>query len=255
MLKFAANISMMFVELEYLERYAAAAKAGFEMVECQFPYENPPKAHKEQLEAQRLELHLLNAPPGDFENGDRGLAAMPGRENEFKESIGLALEYASTLNCDNLHVMAGVTVGNSSFEKHEEVYIENIKYAAQIAGAQNCTIFIEPINTFDVPGYFLSTPEQAIALLEKIDKLNVGLQFDVYHTQKMVGNLEYYLRKYFESIGHIQIAGLPGRNEPDRGEINYTYIFTLLKELGYEGWIGCEYTPRGDTLEGLGWLV
>ncbi len=253
MLKFAANISTMFVELEYLERYAAAAKAGFKMIECQFPYDFAPNVHQELLEAHQLKLLLLNTPPGDFANGERGLAAMPGRENEFKESMQQALGYASALNCDKLHVMAGVP-GNESPLEQQDVYLENITYAAEEAAKQNRTILIEPINTFDIPGYFLNTPKQAVTFLETIDLPNVRLQFDVYHCQKMVGNLEYHLRKYFPAIDHLQISGLPDRSEPDQGEINYAYIFALLEELGYDGWIGCEYTPRGDTFEGLGWL-
>ena len=254
MLKFAANISTMFVELEYLDRYAAAAKAGFKMVECQFPYDFAPNVHQELLEAHQLELLLLNTPPGDFDNNERGLAALPGREDEFKESMEQALEYASVLNCGKLHVMAGVSDNESPVEQQEEVYLENIKYAAEKAAKQNRTVLIEPINTFDIPGYFLNTPKQAIAFLEIIDLPNVRLQFDVYHCQKMVGNLEYQIRKYFHAIDHLQISGLPDRNEPDQGEITYPYIFALLEELGYQGWIGCEYTPRGDTFEGLGWL-
>lgn len=253
-LKFAANISTMFVEFEYLERYAAAAKAGFKMIECQFPYDYPPNVHRELLETHQLELLLLNSPPGDFENGERGFAALPGREHDFRESVQQALEYAAILNCPKLHVMAGVPGNNSPVERQVEVYLGNIRYAAEEAADQNLTILIEPINKFDIPGYFLQTPEQAITYLEAIDLPNIRLQFDIYHSQKMVGNLEYHLRKYFHAIDHIQVSGLPDRNEPDQGEINYPYIFTLLEELGYQGWLGCEYTPRGDTFEGLGWL-
>lgn len=254
MLKFSANISTMFVELEYLERYPAAAKAGFKMIECQFPYDFAPSVHQELLEAHQIELLLLNTPPGDFNNGERGMASLPGRENEFKESMQQALEYASVLNCDKIHVMAGVSANESPLQQQEEVYLENIKYAAEEAAKYNRTILIEPINTFDTPGYFLNTPKQAITYLRAIDLPNVRLQFDVYHCQKMVGHLEYHLRKYFHAIDHLQISGLPDRNEPDQGEINYPYIFALLEKLGYQGWVGCEYTPRGDTFEGLGWL-
>jgi len=254
MLKFAANISTMFVEFEYLKRFAAAAKAGFKMIECQFPYDFAANVHQEHLQAHQLELLLINSPPGDFQKGERGLAALPGRENEFKESIQQALEYACVLNCDKLHVMAGVSKNESPLEKQAEVYLENIKYAAEEAARQNRTILIEPVNTFDIPGYFLNTPKQAMAFLETIDLPNVRLQFDVYHCQKMVGHLEYHIRKYFHAIDHLQISALPNRNEPDQGEINFPYIFSLLEELGYQGWVGCEYTPRGSTLEGLGWL-
>ena len=155
MLKFAANISTMFQEFEYLERYAAAAKAGFKMIECHFPYDYAPNVHQELLNAHQLELLLFNSSPGDFQKGERGLAALPGRENNFKESIQQALEYASVLNCDKLHVMAGVSDNASPLEHQQEVYLENIKYAAVEAAKQNCTILIEPINTFDIPGYFL----------------------------------------------------------------------------------------------------
>ncbi len=254
MLKFAANISTMFVEFGYLERYAAAAKAGFQMIECQFPYDFAPNVHQEYLEIHQQELLLINTPPGDFQKGERGLAALPGRENEFKESIGQALEYASVLNCNKIHVMAGISSKAIPLEKQEEVFIENIKYAAQGAISQNQTILLEPINTFDIPGYFLNTPKQTIAFLERIDLPNVRLQFDVYHCQKMVGHLEYHIRKYFDAIDHIQISALPNRNEPVQGEINYPYIFSLLEELNYQGWIGCEYTPKSGTFEGLGWL-
>ncbi len=254
MLKFAANISTMFNELEYLQRYGAAAKAGFKMIECQFPYDYPATVQQELLAEHQLQLLMLNTPAGDVNNNDLGMAALPGRENEFKQSIHKALEYARVLHCDKIHVMAGIPGPESSLQQQEAVYLDNIHYAAEQAAAQNCSILMEAINTFDVPGYFLNTPAQAVAYLQKLELPNVGLQFDVYHCQKMVGDLEYQLRKYFHFIDHLQISGLPNRNEPDHGEINYSYIFSLLTELGYDGWIGCEYTPRGGTVEGLGWL-
>jgi hydroxypyruvate isomerase len=173
---------------------------------CHFPYDYAPNVHQELLNAHQLELLLFNSSPGDFQKGERGLAALPGRENNYKESIQQALEYASVLNCDKLHVMAGVSDNASPLEHQQEVYLENIKYAAVEAAKQNCIILIEPVNTFDVPGYFLNTPKQAVAILQIIDLPNVRLQFDVYHCQKMVGHLEYHLRKYFHAIDHLQIS-------------------------------------------------
>ncbi|MBF0276218.1 MAG: TIM barrel protein [SAR324 cluster bacterium] len=254
MLKFAANISTMFVEFDFLERYAAASKAGFRMIECQYPYEFPPDLHQEYLEVHQLELLLLNSPPGTFKGGKRGMACLPGREIEFRESIHHALHYASVLHCSKVHVIAGICSSEFPLEKQEEVFIENIQYAAKEAAKQNCLILIEPINNIDTPGYFLNTPLQAGTFLEKINEPNCRMQFDVYHCQKMVGQLEYHIRRYFPVIDHIQISALPNRSEPDQGEINFPYIFSLLEELDYQGWIGCEYTPRGDTFAGLGWL-
>ena len=254
MLKFAANITSLFKELEYLERFSAAANAGFKAIESGFPYQAEASRQKELLEANQLEMILINTPPGDPEKGDRGLASVPGREKEFQENIALALEYAALLNCGKIHVMAGVLQKESLAPQHEEVFLQNISFAGREAARQNCMLMIEPINTFDMPGYFMNTPEQAVSFLEKVDLPNVRLQFDVYHCQMMRGHLEYQIRTYFQSIEHIQISAVPHRTEPDQGEINYPHIFSLLEELEYPGWVGCEYNPRGDTLQGLSWL-
>jgi hydroxypyruvate isomerase len=249
--KFAANISMLFHELPFLERITAAKAAGFTAVEFQAPYGFPAADIAERLKRAGLSLVLFNAPMGDAKAGERGLAAQPGRETDFDASIDLALAYARVLDCKQVHVLAGLSGGERAAQ--EALYVANLQRAAGRAAAAGVTLLIEPLNLRDNPGYFLTTTAMAIALLDRVDRPNVGLQFDLYHCQISEGDLAQRAKSLFGRYPHMQIAGVPGRHEPDQGEINYAYLFDLLDALGYAGWIGCEYRPKAGTLAGLGW--
>lgn len=261
--RFAANLTMMYNEHAFLERFGAAARDGFKAVEFLFPYEFPPSEIKAQLADNGLKQVLFNAPPGDWTGGERGLASLPGREEEFRRSIEIALDYAAALGNDRLHVMAGLIESpqpkQRSREQHRDVYIKNLTLAASMAQTARVTIVIEPINTRDMPGYFLNRQDEAQAICEEIGLPNLQVQFDCYHCQIVEGDLAVKLRRDMKrrnaGIGHIQIAGVPYRNEPDTGEVNYPYLFDLIDSLGYGGWIGCEYRPRAGTSDGLGWLT
>jgi hydroxypyruvate isomerase len=252
--KFAANLSFLFQEVPFLERFEAAASAGFRGVECLFPYDFPPEAIAERLHAHGLEQVLFNLPAGDWQAGERGLAAMPGREADFAKGIEQALAYARVLNCRQLHATAGIPPASVSRQTCEAVYIGNLRHAAELLKPHGIRLLIEPINTVrDIPGYFLNTPTHARQIIEAVDSDNVFLQMDLYHCQIMEGDLAERIRHHFGHISHFQIAGNPGRHEPDVGEINYPYLFALIDELGYTGWIACEYRPRSTTVAGLGW--
>lgn len=251
---FAANLTMNYPELEFLERFDAAARDGFRGVEFLFPY----AFDRMELSARTLgnDLHvaLFNAPPGNWEQGERGLAALPGREEEFRRAIGSALEYSQVLGNSRLHVMAGLRDDEIPYERQMETYLRNIEYAASQAKSVGLTIVLEAINTRNMPGYFLNYQEETKAVCDLVGADNVKIQFDLYHAQIMQGDLAVRLETLFESIGHIQVASVPDRHEPDEGEINYPYLFALLDRVGYRGWIGCEYNPRASTSDGLGWL-
>jgi hydroxypyruvate isomerase len=250
--RFAANLSMMFTEHPFLERFDAAAEAGFEAVEFLFPYAHPAAEIRGALDRSGLELALFNAPPGDWEAGERGLASLAGREAEFRDSIVRAMDYAAVLNPGRLHIMAGLAEGADA----RDVYIENLAYAAEIAGAAagGLRLCIEPINSRDMPGYHLSTSTDAVSVLDRVGADNLGLQFDLYHAQIMEGDLTRRLDKLMPRIAHIQIAGVPDRHEPDTGEVNFTHLFGVLDRLGYAGFVGCEYRPAGRTEDGLAWF-
>jgi hydroxypyruvate isomerase len=247
--KFAANLSMMFTELPFLDRFAAAAKAGFKGVEFLFPYEFPAGELASRLEDNGLSLVLFNLPPGDFAKGERGLAALPGREAEFDTAVARALEYAQALACPRVHVMAGLVHQGAS----RPLYVTNLRKAARRAAAAGIEVIIEPINTRDIPGYFLSRTSEARAVIYEVGEPNLGLQFDIYHRQVMEGDVATAIRDYAPLTRHYQLAGPPDRGEPDGGELNYSYLFQLIDETGFNGWIGCEYKPRQGTLEGLKW--
>ena len=251
--RLAANLTMMYNEHAFLERFAAAARDGFKGVEFLFPYEHPAADIKSRLEAHGLTQALFNAPPGDWQKGERGLASRPGREDEFKRSIARALEYARVLGNQRLHVMAGLIAPGEDRARHREAYVRNLAYAAGEAKALGITVVIEPINTRDIPGFFLNRQDEAHAVCEEVGAANLQVQMDLYHCQIVEGDLAMKIRRYIEGVGHMQIAGVPERHEPDLGEINYPYLFALIDELGYSGWIGCEYRPRKGTSEGLGW--
>jgi hydroxypyruvate isomerase len=248
--KFAANLSMMFTELPFLDRFAAAAKAGFKGVEFLFPYEFPASELASRLKDNGLSLVLFNLPPGDFAKGERGLAALPGREAEFDAAVARALEYAQALACPRLHVMAGLVHQGAS----RALYVANLRKAARRAAAAGIDIIIEPINTRDIPGYFLNRTSEARAVIYEAGEPNLGLQFDIYHRQVMEGDVATAIREYAPLTRHYQLAGPPDRGEPDWGELNYPYLFRLIDETGFDGWIGCEYKPRHGTLEGLKWI-
>ncbi|MCI0526134.1 MAG: hydroxypyruvate isomerase family protein [Nitrospira sp.] len=252
--KFAVNLWFLFTEVPFLDRFEAAAKAGFKAVEFAFPYAHPAHEVAERLYHAGLKQVLFNLPPGNFEAGDRGLACIPGREREFEASVDKALEYAQALQCPRLHAMAGLIPSGEHFQDCEATYIHNIKVAAQKAAKYGIMVLIEPINIRDVPGYFLHTQAHAQRLLKQIDEPNVAIQLDLYHCQIMEGNLAVHIQEMQGQYAHIQIAGVPGRHEPSIGEINYPYLFNLLDEIGYDGWIGCEYHPKGKTADGLGWI-
>jgi hydroxypyruvate isomerase len=253
--KFAANLSMMFAELPFPDRFAAAARCGFQGVEYLFPYDHPADELARALTDAGLEQVLFNLWPGDFAGGERGLAALPGREQEFAASIDQALDYARTLNCRRLHAMAGTVHAGIPHDEAESVYIANLRSAADRLAPHGITLLIEPINTRDMPGYFLNTTTAARRILAAVSRPNLRLQLDLYHCQIMEGDLTEKIREHLEAVGHIQIAGNPGRHEPDVGEIHYPWLFDRLDRLGYDGWIGCEYRPRSSTLAGLGWAA
>jgi len=252
--RFAANLTMMYGEHAFLDRFEAAASDGFRAVEFLFPYEFDVREIRSRLDAHGLTLALFNAPPGDWAKGERGLASVPGCEEEFQASIRRALEYAAVLGNERLHIMAGLIEPGLLRVAHRAVYMENISWAAAQAAAQGITILIEPINGRDIPGYFLHRQDEAQAICTEIGAPNLRVQFDFYHAQIVEGDLSVKLREQMPGIGHIQVAGVPDRHEPDEGEVNYPYLFRLLDELGYGGWIGCEYRPRAGTSSGLRWL-
>lgn len=256
--RFAANLTMMYNEHAFLDRFEAAAHDGFKAVEFLFPYDFPPAEIKARLDDNALKQALFNAPPGDWAAGERGIASLPGREDEFKRSLDVALSYAAALGNSRLHVMAGLLGADESRELHRAAYVKNLAWAAEVARGANLTILIEPINTRDMPGFFLNRQDEAQAICDEIGAPNLQVQFDCYHCQIMEGDLAVKLRRDITrphaGIGHIQVAGVPYRNEPDTGEINYSYLFDLIDTLGYAGWIGCEYRPRAGTSDGLEWL-
>ena len=249
--KFAANISTLFTELPFLDRIAAARTAGFAAVEFQSPYAVPAAELATRLARSGLPAVLFNAPMGDVAAGERGLAAQPGRERDFDASIETALGYARTIGTKQIHVLAGLAMGERAAQ--EAIYVANLKRAAERAARDGVTLLIEPLNARDNPGYFLNSTAMAVALLDRIACANVALQFDLYHCQISEGDLAQHARDLFGRYPHVQIANVPGRHEPGLGEIHFPVLFDLFDELGYAGWIGCEYRPKAGTLAGLGW--
>jgi hydroxypyruvate isomerase len=257
--RFAANLSMLYPEHEFLDRFAAAAADGFEAVEFLFPYDHPPAALRQRLDDNGLQQVLFNTVPGDFSAGDRGLACLPGRQAEFLAGVDRAIEYAQVLGCPRLHAMAGLMPLDAKEVVLRATYVANLSEAASRCRAAAIDLLVEPINTRDIPNYFLNTQAAAHQIVAEVHAPNLKVQMDLYHCQIVEGDLATRIRKYLGGVGHIQIAGVPERHEPDIGEINYPYLFELLDELGYDGWIGCEYRPRGGstpgaTSAGLNWL-
>ena len=251
--RFSAHLSMLFPEHPFLERFAAAREAGFEAVEYWYPYAYPAERLAEELDRHGLRQALINLPPGNVEAGDQGLAALPGREDEFREAFTLALAYARALDCPCLHAMAGLP-GGADPEAARRTCIANLRFAAERAAAEGRSVVIEAINARDMPGYFLRTTRDAARVIEAVGRPGLGLLLDLYHCQITEGDLAVRVRELMPITRHVQIAGVPERHEPDVGEVHYPYLFRLLDSLGYAGWVGCEYTPRGGTRPGLAWL-
>jgi len=252
--KFAANLTTMYGEHPFLDRFAAAAKDGFRGVEILFPYAHEAQQLRARLDAHGLEQVLFNAPPGDWEKGERGLASLPGREQDFRRSIERGLEYARVLGNRCMHAMAGLVAPGDDRARHRAAYVANLAWAAREAASIGVTLVIEPINTRNIPGYFLNRQEEAHAVCAEAGEPNLKVQMDLFHCQIVEGDLATRIRRHLAGVAHMQVAGVPERHEPDTGEVNYPYLFRLLDELGYAGWIGCEYHPRAGTSEGLGWL-
>jgi 2-dehydrotetronate isomerase len=252
--RFAANLSMMFQEHPFLERFAAARAAGFEGVEFLFPYAFDAAEIAARLRENGLAQALFNMPPGDWDKGERGLAALPGREDEVARAVETALAYAKALGCERLHCMAGLLPADADRTKARSTFVANLRHAAEACGRAGVTLVIEPINTRDMPGYFLNYQRDGRAIIDEVGADNLKLQLDLYHCQIMEGDLATHLREFLPVTGHVQVAGVPERHEPDVGEVNYPYLLELLDHLGYAGWVGCEYRPRGRTEDGLGWF-
>ena len=252
--KFAANLSMMFGEVHFMDRFDAAALAGFKGVEFLFPYDYDADAIAAAVHKAGLSQALFNLPPGNWEAGERGFGALPGREDAFDAALDKALAYASVIGNELLHVMSGIVPDGTNREACTETLIANRKRAAPKAAAAGKTLIIEPINTRDIPNYFLNRQAQARAIIEAVGADNVGLQFDFYHCQIVEGDMAKTFEAHRDIIRHVQIAGVPERHEPNIGEINYPYLFDLMDRHGYEGWVGCEYRPKAGTVEGLTWI-
>jgi hydroxypyruvate isomerase len=251
--RLAANLSMMFNEVPFLDRFDAAAKAGFRAVEFLFPYEFPAAELKRRLDANRLRLVLFNMPPGDWAGGERGLASLPGRQAEFRTSVGRALDYATALDCKLVHCMAGIPPAGTPPVTAAALFASNIAWAAERAEAAGVRLALEPINHRDMPGYHLNTMQQGADVIAAIGAERVGLQFDLYHCQITEGDITKRIENLLPIIAHMQLADVPDRHEPGTGEIGWDYVLPRIDALGYQGWIGCEYRPAGDTVAGLAW--
>jgi hydroxypyruvate isomerase len=252
--KFAANLTMLFNEIDFLRRFEAAASAGFQAVEYLFPYAYPKDELAQLLRRHELEQVLFNLPAGDWSKGERGIACLPDRVQEFRDGVDLAIEYAAALNCSRLNCLAGIAPANVAADRSGAILVDNVRYAAERLQRAGIRLLVEPINTFDIPGFFLHGTKQALELFASVDCSNVFLQYDIYHMQRMEGELAGTLKTNLSRIAHLQIADNPGRNEPGTGEINFPFLFDWIDSLGYEGWIGCEYKPKGTTTSGLSWM-
>ena len=263
--QFAANLSMLYPELDFLDRFEAAAKDGFKAVEYLFPYPYERRQLAARLKDNGLQQVLFNAPPGDWDRGERGLACLPGRETEFREGIATAIDYAVALDCPRIHVMAGLVPEGVEREAVQPVYLDNLRWAAAEAAKAGRDVLIEPINTRDIPRFFLNRQDHAHEIIDMVGAPNLKVQMDLYHCQIVEGDVAMKIRQYLPTgrVGHFQIAGVPERHEPDVGEMNYPYLFDVIDQVsaesGWAGWIGCEYRPKrgaqpGGTSQGLGWF-
>jgi hydroxypyruvate isomerase len=252
--KLAANLSFLFTDLPLLERIEAAQDAGFDGIELLFPYDQDPRAIRERAERHSMPVVQINSPPGNREAGEVGFASVPDREREFQESVRKALAFLKDCGSTQVHVLAGVPPQGTDPLLIRDIYVTRLQWAADLAAASGVRIMIEPLNSRDMPGYALPTLADASDVLSRVARPNVGLQFDLYHSQIMGGDLTYRIRKFGALIQHVQIAGAPDRNEPDRGEVNLLAVMGALAETGYDGWISAEYRPSGPTRDGLGWM-
>jgi hydroxypyruvate isomerase len=253
--KLAANLTMLFNEVDFLDRFSEAARAGFKGVEFLFPYAFEAAQIAERLDANRLELVLHNLPAGNWEAGERGIACNPARKAEFQDGVGKATEYAKALGVKQLNCLVGIKPQGVTDGQAYGAVVDNLKFAAGALKAEGIRLLVEPINTFDIPGFYLSGTEQALGIIGETGSDNIRLQYDIYHMQRMEGELAATIKANLAMIGHIQLADNPGRFEPGTGEINYRYLFGMLEEIGYTGWIGCEYKPKAGTAAGLKWIA
>ena len=251
--RLCANLSMMFNEVPFLDRFAAAAKAGFKGVEFLFPYDNTAAEIRQRLDDAGLTQVLFNGPPGNWAAGERGTASLPGRQQEFRDGILRALDYAGALGNTMVHVMAGIPPAELRPGVAAATYVANLAWAAEQAAPRGVTLVIEPINHRDMPGFFLNTMAQGAAIVEALGRDRLGLQFDVYHCQITEGDVTMRMAALLPVIAHMQVADVPARHEPGTGEIGWRYVFAEMDRLGYDGWVGCEYRPAGDTVAGLRW--
>ena len=251
--RFAANLTMLFNEVPFLERFERAAQAGFKAVEFLFPYDYPVEQMKELLTQHGLQLVLHNLPAGDWAGGERGIGCHPGRAAEFRAGVDKAIAYATTLGVKQINCLAGIKPAGVSEADARRTLVDNLKFAAPKLKAAGIKLLIEPINTFDIPGFFLSRTQQALDIIVDTGSDNIFVQYDIYHMQRMEGELAKTIEKNLGKIAHLQLADNPGRNEPGTGEINYPFLFAFLDRIGYQGWIGCEYKPAAATETGLGW--
>lgn len=252
--RFAANLSMLFTEVPMLERFERAARAGFTSVEIQFPYEAPAATVRDRLVSNRLNMVLHNLPGGDWAAGDRGIACNPARQDEFRAGVARGIEYATTLGVPQLNCLAGKPGDGVPEEVTRATFVANVRYAAAELKKAGLKLLVEPINNYDVPGFWLNHTAKAISVLDEVGADNAFVQYDIYHAQRYEGELAATLAKFLHRIGHIQVADNPGRHEPGTGEINYAFLFQHLQRIGYTGFIGAEYKPAGQTEAGLGWL-
>ena len=252
--KFAANLTMLFNEVPFLDRFALAAQAGFNAVEFLFPYAYQATEIRQRLDDNGLTLVLHNLPAGDWDAGDRGMACNPLRVDEFRAGVHRGIEYAHALGVGQLNCLAGKAPAGVDDAVLRQTFVDNQRFCAKALKEANLRLLIEPINTYDIPGFYLNRTAQAVSILDEVGADNAFVQYDIYHAQRMEGELAATIQKYLPRIGHIQLADNPGRNEPGTGEINYPFLFAHLDKLGYSGWIGCEYKPATTTMAGLGWL-
>jgi hydroxypyruvate isomerase len=252
---FAANLTMLFTELDFLARFAAAKRSGFSGVEYLFPYAFPEEQLAEKLHQHNLTQVLHNLPAGNWDAGDRGIACHPDRVDEFQDGVGRAIDYARALGCRQINCLAGIAPASIPDERTRETFISNLKFAAPRLAEQGIKLLIEPINTYDIPAFFLTNTVQALAIMDEVGHPNIYLQYDLFHMQMMEGNLANTISKHLARIAHVQVADVPGRHEPGTGEINYTFLFKHLDSIGYQGWVGCEYKPLAKTEDGLAWLT
>ena len=252
--KFDANLTMLFTDVDFLDRFERAAQAGFKGVEFLFPYQWGKEELAEKLDKYGLEMVLHNLPVGDFAAGERGIACLPGREGEFQEGVGLAIEYAKALRCPRLNCLVGLTPKEVPAEKVRQTVVDNLRFAATALQKEGILLLVEALNKYDFPGFYLTSTQDVLQLFAEVNHANLRLQYDIYHMQVMEGNLTRTILDNIGRIGHIQLADNPGRHEPGTGEINFTNLFQFIDEAGYNGWIGCEYKPTGVTEDGLEWI-